>query len=79
VDILRHQLKVYVEDFRIETDERKKLGRENVTLKKELNKTTEERELLKNQVKMFFLLAFTLSKAGSSHYCSVSYKKKKRN
>jgi hypothetical protein len=56
VDILRHQLKVYVEDFRIETDERKKLGRENVTLKKELNKTTEERELLKNQVKMFFFI-----------------------
>jgi len=46
-------LKVYVEDFRMETDERKKLHNENLNLKKELSKTTEDREHLKNQLKVY--------------------------
>ena len=50
MEILRQQLKVYAEDFRMETDERKKLHNENLALKKKMSQVSESQEHLKNQV-----------------------------
>lgn len=53
VEILRHQLKVYAEDFRIETEEKKKLLSENIQLKKALSELNNEQEHLRTQLKIY--------------------------